>query len=247
MERRNFLGTVGVLTAGACVSAFGSSDKNEKEQSKPKGPVTLYYEFKIAAPAIKKMMANIEAETKKLDKQTGFLSLSLKMLVGDSTMVHNIPTNLKGVLRTAYIDGAYEGTRPFLYTLFIRFESYEAMVASRAKQWFRKTIQPQLVAYSSPTKKTNLVLKYYQGIYKTVSAGDSEGVYLNKAEVLHFLKNQKDVASKTYKKIPNDGTSSGVSITVANHVAIYDADTVGVNAKATALLKIAQQTYQPTK
>jgi len=250
MNRRDFFTTAGLLTATTYMSSCASSNSTQAEetQAKPEGAVTLYYEFKIAGPEIKNLMSNIGKQATALNAKTGFLSLSLKLMVGDSTMVNNFDPQLKGVLRSAYIDSAKMGKRPFVYSLFIRFDNYDNLIASRAKDWFTSTIEPQLFAYKpgTPPTKTPLALDYYQGIYKTVSAGDENGVYETQEDIVTFLKNQKDVANPSYQTIPNDGKSSGASITVENHVTIDDTNTTTVNQKATELLTVAQQTYQPS-
>lgn len=254
MNRRDFFTTAGLLTATTYFSACGSSnsDQAEQEQPKPEGAVTLYYEFKIAGPEIQQMMANVSAQAAALDAKEGFLSLALKQMVGDSTMVNNFlpDTGLKGVLRSAYVDAAMAQRRPFVYTLFIRFDSYDNLVASDAKAWFKNTIEPQLFAYTKDENgnpvKTPLALDYYQGIYQTVAAGDANGVYTTSQEILTFLQNQKDTANPVYQPIPSDGTTSGADISVQNHVAIDAANTDTVNTKATALLTVAQETYQPS-
>lgn len=253
MNRRDFFTTAGLLTATTYMSACGSSNSTHAEatQEEPTGAVTLYYEFKIAGPEISKMMENISAQATALEQKAGFLSLSLKQLIGDSTMVNNLlPTiEIKGVLKSAYIDAAQAGRRPFVYTLFIRFDSYTNLINSGAKDWFIQTIEPQLFAYDpsqTPPMKTALALDYYQGIFQTVAAGDADGVYTTKEDILSFLKNQKDLANTAYQTIPSDGTKSGADISVQNHVAIDDANRVAVNTKATALLTVAQETYQPS-
>jgi len=253
MNRRDFFTTAGLLTATTYMSACGSNNSTQAEATlpKPTGAVTLYYEFKIAGPEIAGVMANISAQVTALKAKTGYLGLSFKELIGDSTMVNNLlpNTGLKGVLKSAYIDAAKAGRRPFIYTLFIRFDNYDNLVASGAKDWFIGTIKPQLFAYdptTTPPTKTPLALDYYQGIYQTVAAGDANGVYKTQADILTFLRAQKDTANTAYQTIPANGTTSGASITVENHVAIDDANTATVNEKATALLAVAQQTYQPS-
>ncbi len=252
MNRREFFTTAGILSATTYMSACGSSTSTAQEQTqaKPTGAVSLYYEFKIAGPEIRNLMSNVSNQATALDSKTGFLSLSLKQMIGDSTMVNNFDPSLKGVLRSAYVDAAQAGRRPFIYTLLIRFNSYDNLIASSAKDWFINTIQPQLFAYTKDASgnpvKTQLPLDYYQGIYQTVAAGDANGVYTTQTDILTFLKNQKDIANAQYQTIPTDGTTSGASISVENHVSIDDTNTATVNDKATALLTVAQQTYQPS-
>lgn len=250
MNRRDFITTTGLVTATTVMSACGSSNSNNAEatQPKPTGAVSLYYEFKIAGPEVGSLMANVNAQAAALDGKTGFLSLSLKQMIGNSTMVNNFLPNLKGVLRSAYVDAAMRGRRPFVFTLFIRFDNYDNLIASGAKEWFVNTIQPQLFAYApgTPPSKTQLPLDYYQGIYTTVASGDANGVYTSQEGILAFLKNQKDIANPKYQPIPANGTTTGASISVGNHVSIDASNTQLINSKATALLTVAQQTYQPS-
>ena len=249
MERRNFLINAGVLSTSLALNACANnSSQIEADQAKPEGAVSLYYEFKIAGLEIQEMMQNISAQATALEGKNGFLSLSLKLMIGDSTMVKNLTPNLKGVLKSAYIDASKLGRRPFSYALLVRFDNYDNLITSGTKAWFKNTIEPQLFAYKpgTPPTKTPIVLDYYQGIYKTVAAGDANGIYKTQEEIVTFLKNQKDVANPQYQTIPADGTSSGATITVQNHVTISDDDTQAVNTKATALLSVAQQTYQPS-
>ena len=249
MERRDFLINAGVLSTSLALNACANnSNQIETEQTKPEGAVSLYYEFKIAGPEIQNMMKNISTQATALEGKNGFLSLSLKLMIGDSTMVKNLTPDLKGVLKSAYIDASKLGRRPFLYSLLVRFDNYDNLIASGTKEWFKTTIEPQLFAYKAgtPPTKTPIVLDYYQGIYKTVASGDANGIYTTQEEIVNFLKNQKDIANPQYQTIPANGTSSGATITVQNHVTISSNDTEALNTKATALLTVAQQTYQPS-
>lgn len=247
MNRRDFMVTTGLLSGSVCMSACGGNN-NGNNQAAPSGAVTLYYEFRIAGPELQGMIGAVKAYTSELAGKTGYLSLSLKQMIGESTMVKNLPVGLKGVLKTAFLDAAKIGRRPFVYTLFIRFDSYDNLLASGAKSWFSNTIEPKLFAYKpgNPPVKTPIVLDYYEGVYVTVAAGDATGIYKTQEEIRTFLKNQKDIANPQYRPIPANGTSSGVSITVENHVTIHDNDTQAMNEKAGALLTVAQQTYQPS-
>lgn len=248
MNRRDFIVTTGLLSGSVCMSACGSSNAvADTTQPDPEGAVSLYYEFRIAGPEIQTLMGNVNAQLAELDSKTGFLSLSFKQMVGDSTMVNNLPVDLKGVLSSAYIDAAQAGRRPFTFTLFIRFDNYANLLASGAQDWFVNTIEPQLFAYQPgmPPVKTPIVLDYYHGVYKTVAAGDATAIYTTQEEIQAFLQDQQDVANPVYQTIPADGTSSGASITVANHVTIDAEDTAEMNIKAAALLEVAQNTYQP--
>jgi len=73
------------------------------------------------------MVQNVNTQTNILENKEGFLSLSLKQMVGESTMVNNPPTELKGVMKSAFYDGASQGKRPFVYALLIRFDNYNTL------------------------------------------------------------------------------------------------------------------------
>ena len=245
MERRDFLTTGTLFMTSLYMNACGSnSDKVESTEEKPKGAITLYYEFNIAKPVISTMVSKVNEYLATLNGTTGFLSLSLKNMIGESTMVKNFEEDLKGVLKSAYVDSAKMGKRPYRYTLFIRFNNYDNMTQSKAKIWFTQSIKPLLVAYNKKGK-TPLVLDFYQGIYKTVAGGDTKAIYKTDDEILKFLTNQQDIANLEYQPLPSDASYSGATITVANHVAISDYNTNSVNKKALELLTVAQQTYQP--
>ncbi|GAB6077320.1 hypothetical protein [Hydrogenobaculum acidophilum] len=251
MNRREFIATTGLAVTTSFLGAYGfsTSDEAEKRQSKPKGPVTLYYEFKVGGPQIPNLIEEVNNYIKFLKTKNGFLSLSLKQMVGESTMVKNIDPSLKGVLRSAYVDAANHRLTPFyFYSLLIRFNNYDNLVNSGAKEKFKNSIVPHLYMYSpftNPPSKTNIMTDYYQGIYKTIAAGDPEKIYKEEKEIVEFLRNQKDITNIDYKPIPSDGTSNGLTITVINHVSIHSANTDIVNNKATKLLEVAQTTYQP--
>ncbi|MFT5659519.1 MAG: hypothetical protein ACI9TV_000140 [Sulfurimonas sp.] len=252
MNRREFFTTAGLLTATTYMSACASNDSATLvpiDQVKPVGAVTLYHEFKIAGPAIQNMMTAMGEQGIALDAKTGFLNFTLKLMVGDSTMVNNLlaDTGLKGVLKSAYYDAAAAGKRAFTYALLIRFDSYDNMMASDVETWFTDTIKPLLFVYApgTPPTKTALALDYYKGVYQTIAAGDANGIYQTQEEIVTFLSTQQDMESSVYQPIPLDGTTSGASISVKNHVAISDINTDTINTMATALLTVAQQTYQP--
>ena len=148
------------------------------------------------------------------------------------------------------MDAADIGQRPYVFTLFIRFDSMTNLNTSGAKEWFKSGIEPHLHAYGkdasgNPVKK-NAIFDYYSGIYKTVGAGDANKIYKTDAEIRDFLKNQQDVANTTFQSIPADGTPSGASITVENHVTIDATNTDKMNQAVLGLMTTAQETYQPS-
>jgi hypothetical protein len=245
MDRRDFLTTGALFTTSLYMNACGSSsDALEATQEKPKGAITLYYEFNIAKPSIVEMLVEVNSYLSTLDSKKGFLSLSLKNMIGESTMVKNFSNDLKGVLKSAYIDSAQMGKRPYRYSLFIRFDNYDNMIASNAKSWFTNSIKSLLAVYNKEGK-TSMLFDFYQGIYKTVAGGDVNGIYNTEDEILNFLSHQQDVANLQYQTVSSNGSDNGVTITVENHVSINDINTKTVNEKALNLLTIAQQTYQP--
>ncbi len=208
---------------GACGLCSTALEPGKGEKI-PHGPVTYYTEFKIWIPQREKMVAHMEELGRKLRKKRGFLSMSLKNMVGDSTMVHNYPTNLKAVLRSAYLDAAKENSLPLFYSLFVRFKSYEDLIRSGVIKDFEKLMK----------HFGGLSENYSEGVYVTVSAGDREKIYLRPKEIEHFLSHQVD-----------DPVSD--LVTVNNHVAILKKDRDVFNKKSTALLKVAQETFRPAK
>ncbi len=227
MQRRNFLKGAALAAGSMAILPTivnASIVKPAKGEKIPSGAVTLYIECRILPKFKNDLLQKINEYTKVLNKKKGFLSLSLKNMVGDSTMVHNYPTALKGVLSSAYFDASKEGSMPLFYSLFIRFENYQDLMASKTTQWFAKVI----------AKYGTLSKNYHEGVYKTVAAGDREHIYTTQAEIQKFLKNQKDKPTNRY-------------LTVNNHVGIFTKDAKIFNQKSTSLLKVAQNTFRPAK
>ncbi len=248
MKRRDFFGVVAVAATGLnLASCMGSSNAENtatasttaasSELASHAGVVTLYYEFRIAGPENAAMLAAVDALSTSLAAKDGFLSLSLKNTVGDSTMVKNYPKELKGVLGTAYTDGFKAGRMPLFYALFIRFENYTKLKAAGVESWFDTTVAPMLHLYQpgqngAPPTKLALAFDYYEGYFKTVAAGNRTAIYATEAEIVTFLKTQEDTPDKGY-------------ITVENHVAIHSSKTAEFNEKVKILLTTAQTTYRP--
>jgi hypothetical protein len=227
MQRRNFL--KGAALAAGSMAMFpamanASMVKPSKGEKIPSGAVTLYIECRILPKFKNDLLTQVETYSKHIETKKGFLSLSLKNMVGDSTMVHNYPTALKGVLSSAYFDASKEGSMPLFYSLFIRFENYHDLIASKTTQWFEKMI----------SKYGMLSKNYHEGVYKTVAAGDREHIYTTQEEIQKFLKHQADKPTNRY-------------LTVNNHVAIFCKDIKTFNKKSTSLLKVAQNTFRPAK
>ncbi len=226
MERRHFLKSAAVAAGLATLPGLASASvmTPAKGEKIPKGPVTLYMEFHIGMPLKEKMIRGVEKYSEELSKKKGFLSLSLKNMIGDSTMVKNYPSNLKGVLHTAYFDAAKEGSMPLFYALFVRFKSYEDMQKSGVNAWFSKQIKTHAPAS----------MKYFEGVFVTVAAGDREHIYKERKEIERFLSHQVDHRSEDY-------------LTVNNHVTIESKNTEIFNKKSTTLLTVAQNTFRPAK
>lgn len=246
MKRRDFFGVAAVATTGinlaSCMDSSNAGNTAtatfaENELETHTGAITLYYEFRIAGPENTAMLAAVDVLSSSLAAKDGFLSLSLKNTVGDSTMVKNYPKELKGVLGTAYTDGFKAGRMPLFYALFIRFENYPKLKASGVESWFDTTVAPLLHLYQpgengTPPSKLDLAFDYYEGYFKTVAAGNRTAIYTTEAEIVGFLKTQEDTPDKGY-------------ITVENHVAIHSSKTTEFNEKVKALLSTAQTTYRP--
>ena len=240
MNRRDFFGlTTGLALTGvnlaSCAGDSNSSVTTQDELDTHKGAITLLYEFRIAGPENQNMLNAIDVLSSTLTSNRDFLGLSLKNVVGDSTMVKNYPDDLKGVLQTAYQDAFSAKKLPLFYALFIRFSSVDAMKAAKVQDWFTSIIKPMLFVYAVENGvpiKTDLALDYFTGFFKTVAAGDRATIYTSEAEIINFQKVQKDNPSENY-------------VTVGNHVTIHAEHTDEFNSKVIALLQIAQTTFRP--
>ncbi len=239
MNRRDFFGMAGAITLTGLNLASCTGDSNAdatvNELDAHKGPVTAFYEFRIAGPENNGLLAAVDSLGTKLSSNSDFLGIALKNVVGDSTMTKNYPDNLKGVLKSAYKDAFAAKKLPLFYSLFIRFKSVDAMKAAKVQDWFTSTIKPMLFVYTVKNGvpvKTPLALDYYQGFFKTVAAGDRGAIYTTEADILKFQSAQKDNPTENY-------------VTVENHVTIRDEHTDAFNQKVVELLKIAQTTFRP--
>ena len=144
MKRRDFFGIAAIAVTGLNLASCAgdstaestTSTSSTSELDTHTGAITLYYEFRIAGAENTAMLAAVDALSTDLASKDGFLSLSLKNTVGDSTMVKNYPVALKGALGTAYKDGFAAGRMPLFYALFIRFETVTKLKASGVTSWF---------------------------------------------------------------------------------------------------------------
>jgi hypothetical protein len=240
MNRRDFIGAAAAVSAGliAGIPGVAAADGSKGAGLTPvaggkKGPITLYYEFRIAQSVNWQALAEIEAEAARLYGKRDFLGLSLKQMVGESTMVRNFPASYKGLLGSAYADGASGGTLPIFYSLFLRFNGMGALHRSGVMDWFIKTIAPLLFVYRPGVGKTDIAFDYFTGLFQTVAAGDRNGVYTSQDGIVEFLRSQQDQPELGYT-------------TVNNHVSIHDRDLAVFESKVLPLLTVAQETFQPS-
>jgi hypothetical protein len=240
MDRRHFFASS--LAAAVGLGAFslqpakaetaGAATDIEPVQ----GPVTLYFEFRVAAPEHDAAMAALKDQAAAWRKAPGFLSLALKQMTGDSTMVKNYPEAYKGVLATAYLDGVKDHTQPWFHSLFARFASLAQLRAAMVEEQFDANILPFLHAVQKTETgfaKSPQPMGVYRGVYQTVAAGNRKGIYTSEADIMAFLSDPvEDPATET--------------TTVENHVMVGDAGHLGWEKLVVPLLTVAQQTFQPT-
>jgi len=234
MNRRQFLTSSVALTAAGFASQLYSAPL-PKQGKLPEGPVTLYYEIRVAEPEDKALLNALTLKGAAFKKTPGFLSLSVKQMSGDSTMVKNYPASYKGVLAEAYLEGVKGHSQPYFYSLFIRFDNYTNLLNSQAEKWFDDKIVPHLHGYhmtSTGLKKSAKPIAHYRGVFQTIAAGNRQAILKQPQELIEFLKQPAE--AKT-----ND------LVSVANHVMIEDAGHEALEAQVVDLLAIAQQTYQP--
>ena len=233
MNRRSLLGS-GAALAATGFAAPAQAAGLPSSGPLPSGPVTLYLEFRVAPPEHPAALAGLRALGSRWARQQGFLHLSLKQMVGDSTMVKNYPESYKGVLATAYLDGLKAQRQPYFYALFVRFADYAALRAAGADTAFAAEIGPHLHAVSASPQgpvKSKLPMAWYQGVFETIAVGNRSAIQHDGGGITAFL------------RAPADGPEL---VTVANHVFIRDSDRPQFDRDVAALLQVAQQTYQPT-
>ncbi len=232
MDRRDVLTAAMVLSATGFI-AHTKADEMRSRLSPPTGPVTFYLEFRVAPPENPAAMSAVHELTASLAKTQGFLHLSLKQMVGDSTMVKNYPESYKGILADAYLEGLKAGRQPYFYALFIRFADYNALHASGAEQAFPRVVGPHLRAVSAgPAGPVDSLkpMAWYQGIFETIAVGNRASIIYDAPGIATFLRQPADGPELT---------------TVANHVFINEADRRQFDRDVVALLKVAQETFQP--
>ena len=233
MNRNTFLKT-GLLGIGA-VATNGLFAKNMSKKdliSEPliDGVFSASCSFRVAKPIQKEVEAKIqELVSSEISGYKGFLGFSLKQMVGDSTMVKNLPVAYKGVLANAMAEGAQQGTMPYVYMLFVRFNSFENLKNYSQNNLIKSYLKDVNYMYS-PKGKTDLFLEFSGEPMVTVAAGNRNQIFESPGELSSFLEYKHSIKNP---------------VTVANHVTIKAEDTEIFENKVRKLLKIAQNTYQP--
>jgi hypothetical protein len=238
MHRRQFFSTT--LGAAAGLSAVGflpavAQTTEPAATAAPEGPVTLYFEFRVADPEHVAAMAALKDRASVWRQAAGFLSLMLKQMSGDSTMVKNYPEDYKGVLAEAYLDGVKNHSQPYFYSLFIRFADYAQLQASQINEDFDRVVLPFLHAVkktSTGFAKSPQPMSVYRGVFQTIVAGNRAGIYTMTAETTDFLRRPVED--------PENST-----VTVENHVMVADVGHLEWEKLVLPLLKVAQETHQP--
>jgi hypothetical protein len=238
MHRRQFFSTT--LGAAAGLSPVGFLPASAQTTAPaataaPEGPVTLYFEFRVAAPEHEAAMTALRERASAWRQAPGFLSLMLKQMSGESTMVKNYPEFYKGVLAEAYLDGVEDHSQPYFYSLFVRFADYAQLQASRIDEDFDRVVLPFLHAVkqtSTGFAKSPQPMSVYRGVFQTIAAGDRAGIYTTTAEMTDFLRRPVEAPENN-------------AVTVENHVMVADVGHLEWEKLVLPLLKVAQETHQP--
>lgn len=193
------------------------------------GAVTVYAELRVALSQNDPFMAAIDALAAQLRDRPGFRHLALKQMSGDSTMVKNYPETYKGVLATAYLDGVAAGSQPYFYALFLRFDDADAAAAADLETAFHARIAP--LTHAGPSARSP-EFPAYRAVYQTVAAGDRDAIYTTPDGVATFHRRPIEAPERNY-------------VTVANHVMVRDAARAAVETAVVALLRVAQDTFEP--
>ncbi|MGC8508523.1 MAG: hypothetical protein ACP5GF_11150 [Thiomonas sp.] len=238
-SRRAALGAAAVAGASSLMAVTGfapAAAAAESTGASINGPVTYYAELRVAQPFKGGFDSGMQRFAKAM-QQRGALAVTLKQMVGDSTMVKNYPESYKGMLRSAYADAAQARTLPLFYALFVRFDSDKALRAAQPDSVFDAEVLPHLHAAMMQDGKpvpSPAPMAVYRGVFQTVAAGDRHGIYTSEADILKFLAK------------PADAASGNSLITVENHVFIADRVMQPFEQKVVPLLKVAQETFQPS-
>lgn len=163
------------------------------------------------------------------------IAISLKQMVGDSTMVKNYPESYKGLLRNAYADSAKTGMLPLFYSIFVRFPDAKTLQDAGADTAFNRSELPSLHGVMMKDGKPVLTpnpMAVYSGVFETVLAGDRSGIYNNAADLIRFLSQPVD-------------NNKPQLVTVENHVFVHESTVADFDKAVPPLLKVAQETEKP--
>ncbi|MDE2150197.1 MAG: hypothetical protein KGJ55_10320 [Gammaproteobacteria bacterium] len=199
------------------------------------GPLSYYAELRVAQPFKAAFDAGMRRFAQTMQRR-GALAVTLKQMVGDSTMVKNYPEPYKGMLRSAYADAAQAGTLSLFYALFVRFDTGKALRAAKPDAVFDAEVLPRLhgvMLRDGKPVESAAPMAVYRGVFQTVAAGDRNGIYTGDADIRAFLAK------------PADAAAGNSLITVENHVFIADRVMQPFEQKVVPLLKVAQETFQP--
>lgn len=200
MKRRNFLKLSGA-TGGALLLGSQANAQTTSSFVKPTGAVTYYMEIRVPGPentAVNNAVTALKNQLRAAAPANGYLSMSFKQTIGESTMGRGYPNELKGKLANGYASlagvptGAPTPKVPYFYAMFVRFASYDDLIASNIQQWFQFDIVPSLFAYAvlpgdTTVSKTGIKLDYHEGIYTTVGAADRTNGYMTPTEISTYL------------------------------------------------------------
>lgn len=234
MNRGDFLKTgllgLGTLSFGTSYANSSTLYSNLIEEQVNGGVFSAMCSFRVS----KAIHLEIESEIKtllsnKISEYAGFKGASLKQMVGDSTMVKNMPVSYKGMLANAMAEGAEKGTMPYVYLLLVRFDTFENLKNYSNNNLIKDYLKQENYMYS-PKGKTNNFLEFFGEPMITVAAGNRNEIFESPNQLNAFLAYKHEIKN---------------AITVANHVTIKAEHTEAFEEKVKQLLKIAQSTYQP--
>lgn len=233
MKRSDFL-KAGTMGLGALVTnrlwATGTTNLDLIEAPVDDGVFSAMFSFRVSKPLHREVELKIQALVEnEISQYSGFLGSSLKQMIGDSTMVKNMPAAYKGLLANAAAEGAANGTMPYVYLLLVRFDSLEHLQHYSENNLIKAYLQEINYLYS-PKGKTDLFLEFADEPMVTVAAGNRNQIFERPSELSTFLDYEHGLKN---------------TVTVANHVSIKAEHTEVFEQKVTELLKIAQNTYQP--
>lgn len=160
-------------------TGFAPTARAVETHAQATGPVTFYADVRVAQPNKAALDAGLQAFANSMVAR-GALAVTLKQMVGDSTMVRNYPEGYKGLLKSAYADAAQAGTLPLFYSRFVRFADMQAPRAAQTDAAFDHDILPRLHGVLMkdgkpvPSPKPRVASR---GVFETTLAGNRHGIY----------------------------------------------------------------------